>query len=127
MHAHHAFERRPRIKASAAAGGESNALHRRLEAGIPLLFYDCNKFFLLSDSVCPTHGVTLRVMNRNPIFPNWQLPRRQPFCARRGIALLRALRLRLAEETEVRFVQMQLEFAQFATSPRLSRQRVSKN
>src|SRR5439155_25272055 len=54
MHAHHAFERRPRIKASAAAGGESNALHRRLEAGIPLLFYDCNKFLLLSDSVCPT-------------------------------------------------------------------------
>ena len=73
------------------------------------------------------NGVTLRVMNRNPIFPNWQLPRRQPYCARRGIALLRALRLRLAEETEVRFVQMQLEFAQFATSPRLSRQRVSKN
>jgi len=29
MHAHHAFERRPRIKASAAAGGESDALHSR--------------------------------------------------------------------------------------------------
>jgi len=53
-------------------------------------------------------------MNRNPIFPNWQLPRRQPFCARRGIALLRALRLRLAEQTEKRCVQTQLEFAQFA-------------
>jgi len=66
-------------------------------------------------------------MNRNPIFPNWQLPRRQPFCPRRGIALLRALRLRLAEQTQECGVQTQLEFGQFATSPRLSRQRVSKN
>ena len=53
-------------------------------------------------------------MNRNPIFPNWQLPRRQPFYARRGIALLRALRLRLAEQTQERCVQTQLEFGQFA-------------
>ena len=57
-------------------------------------------------------------MNRNPIFPNWQLPRRQPFCARRGIALLRALRLRLAEQTQERCVQTQLEFGQFVTSGR---------
>src|SRR5437588_1543073 len=84
-------------------------------------FSFCRTVFVLP------HRVNVRVMNRNPIFPNWQLPRRQAFCSRRGIALLRALRLRLAEETEVRFVQMQLEFAQFATSPRLSRQRVSKN
>ena len=55
----------------------------------------------------------LGFMNRNPIFPNWQMPRPQPFCARRGIALLRALRLRLAEETPERFVQTQLEFRQF--------------
>jgi hypothetical protein len=68
----------------------------------------------------------LGVMNRNPIFPNWQLPRRQPFCARRGIALLRALRLRLAEQTQERCVQTQLEFGQFVTSRGLSRQRVSK-
>jgi len=51
-------------------------------------------------------------MNRNPILPNWQLPRRQ----RRGIALLRALRLRLAEETVERPVQMQLEFGYVAKS-----------
>jgi hypothetical protein len=70
----------------------------------------------------------LGVMNRNPIFPNWQLPRRQPFCARRGIALLRALRLRLAEQqTQQRCVQTQLEFEQFITSGRLSRQGPSKN
>jgi len=66
-------------------------------------------------------------MNRNPIFPNWQLPRRQPFCARRGIALLRALRLRLAEQTQERCVQTQLEFTQFAISRRFDRQRVSNN
>jgi len=66
-------------------------------------------------------------MNRNPIFPNWQLPGRQPFCARRGIALLRALRLRLAEQTQERCVQTQLEFTQFATSRRFDRQRVSNN
>ena len=62
-------------------------------------------------------------MNRNPIFPNWQLPRRQPFCARRGIALLRALRLRLAEQTEKRCVQTQLEFRQFVTSGRAALKR----
>jgi hypothetical protein len=90
----------------------------RFEAGIPLVFDDCNKFLLLSDSVCPTPCVKVEIMNRNPIFPNWQLPRRQPFCARRGIALLRALRLRLAEQTQERCVQTQLEFAQFATSRR---------
>ena len=66
-------------------------------------------------------------MNRNPIFPNWQLPRRQPFCARRGIALLRALRLRLAEQTQEHRVQTQLEFTQFAISRRFDRQRVSNN
>ena len=58
--------------------------------------------------------VKVEIMNRNPIFPNWQLPRRQPFCARRGIALLRALRLRLAEQTQERRIQTQLEFTQFA-------------
>jgi len=61
-------------------------------------------------------------MNRNPIFPNWQLPRRQPFCARRGIALLRALRLRLAEETVERSVQLQFEFG-YLTKSRWSAQR----
>jgi hypothetical protein len=67
-------------------------------------------------------------MNRNPIFPNWQLPRRQPFYARRGIALLRALRLRLAEQAQERCcVQTQLEFGKFIASGRLSRQRVSRN
>jgi hypothetical protein len=29
-----------------------------------------------SDSVCPTHLNNVRIMNRNPILPNWQLPRR---------------------------------------------------
>jgi hypothetical protein len=66
-------------------------------------------------------------MNKNPIFPNWQLPRRQPFSARRGIALLRALRLRLAEQTQERCIQTQLEFGLFATSERLSRQQVSRD
>jgi hypothetical protein len=37
-------------------------------------------------------------MNRNPILPNWQLPRRRPFGAHRGIALLQAWRLHLAEQ-----------------------------
>src|SRR5881398_3426155 len=63
-------------------------------------------------------------MNRNPIFPNWQLPRRQPFCARRGIALLRALRMRLAEQTQERCVQTQLEFGQFVTSRRAALRRM---
>jgi len=64
-------------------------------------------------------------MNRNPIFPNWQLPRRQPFCARRGIALLRALRLRLAEQTQQRGVQTQLEFGLFAAAPGVGGRRAS--
>jgi len=64
-------------------------------------------------------------MNRNPIFPNWQLPRRQAFCSRRGIALLRALRLRLAEETQECGVQTQLEFGLFATAPGIGRHGVS--
>ena len=54
-------------------------------------------------------------MNRNLIFPNWQMPRPQPFCARRGIALLRALRLRLAQPAQERCGQTQLEFRQFAS------------
>jgi hypothetical protein len=70
----------------------------------------------MSDSVCPTHLNNVRIMNKNPILPNWQLPRRQPFCARRGIALLRALRLRLAEETVERSVQLQFEFGYLAKS-----------
>jgi len=55
-------------------------------------------------------------MNRNPILPNWQLPRRQPFCARRGIALLRACRLRLPKQTQEQCRQMQLEFGYVAKS-----------
>jgi hypothetical protein len=87
------------------------------------MHYDCNKFLLLSDSVCPTPCVKVEIMNRNPIFPNWPLPRRQPFCARRGIALLRALRLRLAEQTQERCVQTQLEFGQFGRSQRAALKR----
>ena len=53
-------------------------------------------------------------MTKHPILPNWQLPRRQPFLPRRGIALLRALRLRLAEETVERCIQTQFDFARGA-------------
>lgn len=40
---------------------------------------------------------------------------------------LQPLRLRLAEQTQEHCVQTQLEFGQFATSRRLSRQGVNKN
>jgi len=50
-------------------------------------------------------------MNKNPILPNWQLPRRRPFTARRGIALLKAWRERLAEEPREMYVQTQFAFS----------------
>jgi hypothetical protein len=48
-------------------------------------------------------------MNKHPILPNWQLPHRRPFTARRGIALLRAWRERLSEQP--REIQVQTQFA----------------
>ena len=52
----------------------------------------------------------LEDMNKNPILPNWQLPRRRAFSARRGVALLRAWRERIAEQPRELHVQMQLAF-----------------
>jgi hypothetical protein len=49
-------------------------------------------------------------MNRNPMLPNWQLPRRRPFRARRGIALLRTWRLRFAEQPRELSIQTQFDF-----------------
>jgi hypothetical protein len=49
-------------------------------------------------------------MNRNPMLPNWQLPRRRPFCARRGIALLRTWRLRFTEQPRKLYVQTEFAF-----------------
>jgi len=97
------------------------------KAGIALGFYDCNKILFLSDSVCPTPFNKFQGMKRNRTFPNWKMPRRQPFRARRGIALLRALRLSLAEETPERFIQTQLEFRQLARSPRTALKARAKN
>ena len=50
-------------------------------------------------------------MNKNPILPNWQLPRRRPFTANRGIAMLKALRERLANEPKEIHVQTHFAFA----------------
>jgi hypothetical protein len=49
-------------------------------------------------------------MNKHPILPNWQLPRRRPFTARRGIALLRAWRERLSEQPREIHIQTQFAF-----------------
>jgi len=51
-------------------------------------------------------------MNKNPILPNWQLPRRRPFTARRGIALLKAWRESLAAQSQESQIQMHFSFAQ---------------
>ena len=56
-------------------------------------------------------------MNRNPMLPNWQLPRRRPFRARRGIALLRTWRLRFAEQPRELSIQTQFDFDRL-TRPR---------
>jgi hypothetical protein len=53
-------------------------------------------------------------MNKNPILPNWQLPRRRPFTARRGIQLLRAWRQRLVEQPPELYVQTQFAFGRAA-------------
>ena len=50
-------------------------------------------------------------MNKHPILPNWHPPQRRRFNASRGIAMLRALRLRLAEEPPAPHVQTQFAFA----------------
>jgi hypothetical protein len=50
------------------------------------------------------------VMNKHPILPNWQQPRRQPFLARRGAALLRAWRERLGEHPRELYIQTQFAF-----------------
>jgi hypothetical protein len=49
-------------------------------------------------------------MSKNPIFPNWQLPRRQAFGARRGVAVLRAWRLRVAEQRQAPHTQTEFVF-----------------
>jgi hypothetical protein len=57
-------------------------------------------------------------MNKNPILPNWQFPHRRPFSARRGIALLRAWRLRFAEQVQEQWIQTQFEFESAASRRR---------
>jgi hypothetical protein len=49
-------------------------------------------------------------MSKNPIFSNWQMPRRQPFGARRGIGLLRAWRLRVVEQCREPYTQTEFVF-----------------
>jgi hypothetical protein len=49
-------------------------------------------------------------MSKNPILPNWQLPRRQAFGARRGIAVLRAWRLRVAGQHHEPYTQTEFVF-----------------
>jgi hypothetical protein len=51
-------------------------------------------------------------MNKNPILPNWQLPRRRPFTASRGIAMLKALRERLAQDQRELYVQTHFAFGE---------------
>jgi len=55
--------------------------------------------------------IILGCMNKNPILPNWQLPRRRPFTAHRGITLLRAWRERFAQTPRELHVQTQFVFA----------------
>ena len=57
-------------------------------------------------------------MNKNPILPNWQLPRRRPFTARRGIALLKAWREHFVEEPRQSYVQTQFAFGRSAMTRR---------
>jgi len=60
----------------------------------------------------------LLIMNKNPILPNWHLPRRRPFTAQRGVALLRAWREQFAQQTPELYVQTQFAFGR--TAQRLS-------
>jgi len=55
-------------------------------------------------------AIILVDMNKNPILPNWQLPRRRPFTATRGIQLLRAWRERFVEQPRELHVQTQFAF-----------------
>jgi hypothetical protein len=57
-------------------------------------------------------------MNRNPVLPNWQLPRRRRFCARRGITLLQNWRLRFAEQPRELCIQTQFDFDRLARPQR---------
>ena len=60
----------------------------------------------------------LLIMNKNPILPNWQLPRRRPFTAQRGVALLRAWREQFAQQAPELYVQTHFVFGR--TAPRLA-------
>ena len=57
-------------------------------------------------------------MNKNPILPNWQLPRRRPFTARRGIALLKGWREHFVEPPPEPYVQTQFAFGRTASAQR---------
>jgi hypothetical protein len=67
----------------------------------------------MSYPVSQSHGMN----KQNPILPNWQAPQRRRFSASRGIAMLRALRIRLAEEQRELYVQTQFAFSR-ARMPR---------
>ena len=49
-------------------------------------------------------------MNKNPMLFKWRPPRRRPFFAHRGVALLRAWRLRATEERREPYIQTQFAF-----------------
>ena len=75
-------------------------------------------FLLPYDSRCPTQRLKVRLMNKHPILPNWQVPRRRSFTARRGIALLRAWRQRFADQPREPYVQTQFAFARLRVARR---------
>jgi hypothetical protein len=58
-------------------------------------------------------------MNKNPMLLNCRPLRRRPFRARRGIALLRAWRLRLLEQPSDPYIQTQFSFTR--VDPQLNR------
>ena len=57
-------------------------------------------------------------MNKNPILPNWQLPRRRAFAARRGATFLRTWRERIAGQPRELYVQTQFAFGAVHRRPR---------
>jgi hypothetical protein len=57
-------------------------------------------------------------MNKNPFLLHWQQPARKSFSVRRGVALLRAWRLRFAQQAPDVSAAIQLDFPQFIRTRR---------
>jgi len=57
-------------------------------------------------------------MNKNPFLLHWQHPVRKSFSVRRGVALLRAWRLCVGQQTPDVSVAIQLDFPQFIRTRR---------